>query len=286
MPVTSTDGLLLVDKPAGLTSQDVVSTVRRALGASRAGHTGTLDPFATGLLVVLIGAATRLARFVPSEPKAYEAVIRFGIATDTDDRTGTPIATASVPDEARVREAIGRLTGAIRQVPPDYSAKQVSGQRAYALARRGAPARLAPVTVHVREWDVLEHDRETWRVRISCGTGTYIRALARDLGTLTDSAAHLVALRRLRSGPFDVEDALLLARVNAETRPRPLVDALVGMPRERLDPASVEHVRHGRAVPATVEGAHGALVDTDGTLVAVAERNREQWWPRVVLVAS
>lgn len=286
MPVTSTDGVLLIDKPAGLTSQDVVSAARRALGASRAGHTGTLDPFATGLMVVLVGSATRLARFIPSEPKSYEALIRFGLATDTDDRTGTPLDSAAVPEVSRVLDAIPRLTGAISQVPPDYSAKQVAGRRAYALARRGAPARLEPVTVHVHRWEVLEHAGDTWRVRITCGTGTYIRALARDLGRLTGSAAHLVELRRLTVGPFDVRDALPLERVTAETSPRAMVDALVGLPRQVLDMDSVEHVRHGRAVSATVDGPRAALIDAGGSLVAIAERAKDQWWPKVVLVAS
>lgn len=286
MPVISTDGVLLVDKPAGLTSQDVVSAARRALDASRAGHTGTLDPFATGLMVVLLGSATRLARFIPSEPKSYEAVIRFGTATDTDDRTGTPITSAPLPDESRVRDAIPRLTGAISQVPPDYSAKQVGGRRAYALARSGEPARLDPVGVHVHEWEVLGHAGDTWHVRITCGTGTYIRALARDLGRLSGSAAHLADLRRLRIGPFDVRDALPLDQVSAETPPRAMLDALVGFPREVLDVASVEHVRHGRAVSATVAGARAALVDPEGSLVAVAERTKDLWWPKVVLVAS
>ncbi|HSA57198.1 MAG TPA: tRNA pseudouridine(55) synthase TruB [Gemmatimonadaceae bacterium] len=284
--MTSTEGMLLVDKPAGLTSQDVVSVVRRAIGASRAGHTGTLDPFATGLMVVLAGSATRLARFTPSEPKTYEAVIRFGVATETDDRTGAPTESAPLPHESSVRVAISRLTGEVSQVPPDYSAKQVGGRRAYALARRGEPARLEPVTVHVHEWEIREHSVDTWRVRITCGTGTYIRALARDLGRLAGSAAHLLELRRLSIGPFDVRDALPLDAINADTRPRAMVDALVGIPRERLDEASVEHVRHGRAVTATVEGARAALLDPDGTLVAIADRLKDQWWPRVVLVAS
>jgi tRNA pseudouridine55 synthase len=286
MPVTSTDGLLLVDKPAGRTSHDIVAAVRRALGASRAGHTGTLDPFATGLLVVLVGAATRLARFVPADPKLYEAVIRFGVETDTDDLSGTPGRKAPLPDEPRVREALPRLTGTLRQVPPDYSAKQVGGRRAYALARRGEAMVQQPVTVHVHGWEVLGHEGDRWRVRISCGSGTYVRALARDLGRLTGSAAHLVELRRLRVGPFDVHDALSPDAVAPGAGLVAMADAVPALPRQVLDAASAAHVRHGRAVAATIEGPRAALVDEEGVLLAVAERANDQWSPRVVLVAS
>lgn len=283
--MTSTDGLLLVDKPAGMTSHDVVAAVRRAVGASRAGHTGTLDPFATGLLVVLTDAATRLARFVPGEPKVYDATIRFGVRTDTDDAAGTPVEFAPLPDESQVRTAMDALTGTVMQVPPAYSAKHVDGRRAYDMARRGAAVTLAPVPVEVMAWEVLDHNDDTWRVRITCGGGTYVRALARDLGQLAGSRAHVSALRRLRSGPFDVSHAAPLADMRPEML-RPMIDALAGMPREVLDARAVEDVRHGRAVPATVEGTRAALVDHAHRLIAVAERADDRWQPRVVVSAA
>ncbi|HZI99101.1 MAG TPA: tRNA pseudouridine(55) synthase TruB [Gemmatimonadaceae bacterium] len=201
------EGLLLVDKPAGVTSHDVVLIVRRIYGERSIGHLGTLDPFATGLLVLLIGRATRLANFIISEPKVYEATIRFGSETDTDDCTGAVTATAPVPSTDAIDSAISSLTGDIDQVPPDYSAKSVDGTRAYAAARKGAALALEPVRVRVHEWIVRDRRNDEIDVTITCGTGTYIRALARDLGRLTGSAAHLASLRRSRSGPFDVRDA-------------------------------------------------------------------------------
>ncbi len=201
------EGLLLVDKPAGLTSHDVVLIVRRVYGEKSIGHLGTLDPFATGLLVLLIGRATRLANFIVNEPKVYEATIKFGSGTDTDDSTGAVTTSANVPSGDAIDEAIAKLTGDIDQVPPDYSAKSVDGTRAYAAARKGAALQLEPVKVRVHEWIVRNRTDDTIDVTISCGTGTYIRALARDLGRMTGSAAHLASLRRIRSGPFDVLNA-------------------------------------------------------------------------------
>jgi tRNA pseudouridine55 synthase len=203
-------GLLLIDKPAGMTSHDVVQRVRRVYRERSIGHLGTLDPFATGLLILLMGRATRLATFIDTEPKIYEAVIRFGDETDTDDATGTVIRTAEVPEERMVRESVARLTGTISQVPPAYSAKSVDGTRAYDAARRGEPLQLPAVDVTVRSWDIKAYQQGCLSAIISCTGGTYIRALARDLGRLTSSAAHLTALRRTRAGVFDVRDAATL----------------------------------------------------------------------------
>ena len=204
------EGLLLVDKPAGVTSHDVVQLVRRAYGERSIGHLGTLDPFATGLLVLLIGHATRLATFIDTEPKIYRATIRFGSETDTDDCTGTAIREAAAPTSDAIRAAIPALTGKIKQVPPAFSAKSVDGVRAYDAARRGEALDLQAADVEVTSWQIdAERDSEI-DVTITCGTGTYIRALARDLGRSTGSAAHLTALRRIRSGPFDVADAATL----------------------------------------------------------------------------
>jgi tRNA pseudouridine55 synthase len=216
-------GLLLVDKPAGMTSHDVVQHVRRIYGERSIGHLGTLDPFATGLLVLLIGRATRLATFLGTEPKVYEATIRFGAETDTDDETGTVIRTAPSPSEADVRSSLNSLTGTISQIPPAYSAKSVDGTRAYDAARRGDPLVLPPVDVTVHSWNVRELSRETLSAVVTCSGGTYIRALARDLGRLTSSAAHLSSLRRTRVGEFDVRDAATLETLSADpARVKPL----------------------------------------------------------------
>jgi tRNA pseudouridine55 synthase len=203
-------GLLLIDKPAGMTSHDVVQRVRRVYGERSIGHLGTLDPFATGLLILLLGRATRLATFIDAEPKVYEAVISFGEETDTDDATGTVIRTADAPTEAAVRSAVSNLTGPISQVPPAYSAKSVDGTRAYDAARRGEPLDLPAAEVTVHSWEIGTYIDGKLSAVITCSSGTYIRALARDLGRLTSSAAHLEVLRRTRAGHFDVTDACSL----------------------------------------------------------------------------
>lgn len=215
----SAGGLLLVDKPAGITSHDVVQRTRQIYGERSIGHLGTLDPFATGLLVLLLGRATRLATFLETEPKVYDATITFGTETDTDDETGTVIRKGDVPAERTVRDAIGGFTGALSQVPPAYSAKSVAGVRAYDAARRGEPLNLASVPVTVRKWEIRSIDAASLVARITCSGGTYIRALARDLGRATDSAAHLSALRRIRVGKFDVRDAHSLDYLSAERPP-------------------------------------------------------------------
>ena len=221
--VPSTEGLLLVDKPAGVTSHDMILAARRAYGERSIGHLGTLDPFATGLLLMLIGRATRLATFIVTEPKVYEATIRFGSETDTDDSTGILIRSAPLPEPPAVRAAIASLTGDLMQVPPAYSAKSVDGTRAYDSARRGEPLDLPPVAVHVHRWEVNAEERDLIRVTITCGTGTYVRALARDLGRAAGSAAHLASLRRTRCGEFDVGAAASLEDLrNAPPPLRPL----------------------------------------------------------------
>ncbi|MEX2111508.1 MAG: tRNA pseudouridine(55) synthase TruB [Gemmatimonadaceae bacterium] len=215
----SIGGLLLVDKPAAITSHDVVQRIRQIYGERSIGHLGTLDPFATGLLVLLIGRSTRLATFLDTEPKVYEAAIAFGSETDTDDATGAVTRTGALPREADVRTAITRLTGSIEQIPPAYSAKSVDGVRAYDAARRGEPLDLAPVSVTVHEWEVRAIDEGSLRAVITCSGGTYIRALARDLGRAIGSAAHLSALRRTRVGEFDVRNAFSLEQLTADRPP-------------------------------------------------------------------
>jgi tRNA pseudouridine55 synthase len=278
------DGVLLVDKPAGMTSHDVVAIVRRASSESRIGHAGTLDPFATGLLVLLLGRATRLLPYLNGEPKIYEAAIRFGGETDTDDATGTPTRSAPAPALEAIEAALPALTGLIDQVPPSYSAKQVAGRRAYDAARAGAPLALVPVRVTVHEWTIDQWRDGTLTATISCSGGTYIRALARDLGRATGSAAHLSALRRVASGPYAVDMAVTVQAVKDGALPiGSPVTGLAECVADRLDAAALQRVVHGLPVPAAVPGRRGALLDGDGALVAVADRDGEQWQPRVVL---
>lgn len=299
-PTTGTvDGLLLVDKPAGVSSHDVVSLARRALGEKRIGHAGTLDPFATGLLVVLVGRATRLLPHLPGEPKVYEATIRFGVETDTEDLHGAVVREAPCPARAAVLAALPGLTGSLQQVPPAYSAKRVEGRRAYDLARAGVPVDLKPATIRVDRWEVLalraadgtpvavgdptpvvEAD-----VRIHCGGGTYIRSLARDLARAVGSAAHLSALRRIRSGPFDVCDAQPMAELRAgAARLRPSLAALPGFPVQVLADDELPRIVRGIDVAAQVPGGWGALTNrANGVLVALCERRADRWQPRVVM---
>jgi tRNA pseudouridine55 synthase len=280
---TETGGLLLVDKPAGITSHDVVAAVRRATKVRRVGHAGTLDPFATGLLVVLVGRGTRLIPFIDGEPKVYDATIRFGEETDTDDLSGAGVRSALPPDENTIMTVVAALTGEFEQVPPAYSAKQVDGTRAYAAARVGAPIALAPVIVRVHEWQLLGRTDRDLQVRIRCGGGTYIRALARDLGRLTDSAAHLAALRRVGAGPFSVEQATSLEDIQrGDFALRPLQDAIPSLPRLRLDATERARIVHGNPIANRASASRVALLDAD-ELIAVADDHAGVLQPRLVL---
>jgi tRNA pseudouridine55 synthase len=277
---------VLVDKPAGLTSHDVVQRVRRALGTRAAGHTGTLDPFATGLLVVLVGRATRLARFVEAQPKTYLATARLGVATDTDDLTGAPLGPAAEVGnvgEAAVREALAGFLGEHRQRPPRYSARRVAGERSYRLARRGIAAEAppeTPVTVHHLELVTYAPPDLVFRATVSAGT--YVRALARDLGARLGVGAHLTALRRERIGPLRVEDAVPSDRVDAAAL-RPPGAALGHLPALELDEPARIAVGHGRPLPAGARAAGDVALVHHGELVAVA-RVEDGWLrPSVVL---
>jgi tRNA pseudouridine55 synthase len=273
-----------------MSSHDVVNVARRALGERRIGHAGTLDPFATGLLVVMVGRATRVLPFLQGEPKEYEATIRFGAETDTEDLQGAVVREAPLPARARLEAAMAALTGDIAQVPPAYSAKRVDGRRAYDLARAGAVVELAPVTVRVHSWQALawrgaDDAVEELDVRVRCGGGTYVRSRGRDLARLADGAAHLTALRRTASGCFRVDEAVTLdALRSGDVALRSAMDGLPHFARQELDAEAVGRIVRGIAVPATVDGDFGALVHAHtGALVAVAERRGDLWQPRVVM---
>lgn len=276
-------GLLLVDKPGGLTSHSVVDRVRRAIGTTRIGHAGTLDPFATGLLVLLVGRATRLAPYLDAEPKVYRARIRFGARTTTDDLEGDVVEEAPPPQPAVVDRAIGGLTGNLLQRPPAYSAKQVGGVRAYSAARRGSPLSLEPAAVVVHEWRIIDRGASTLDAEITCSGGTYIRALARDLGEATGSAAHLAELRRLRIGRFDVSQASTLESIEQGVWQVLAPTAAVSqLPREVLDDLDARRITHGQSITARTPGSVAALCHGE-ELLAVAVREGESWRPKVVL---
>lgn len=269
-----------------MTSHDVVAAARRVLGVRQIGHTGTLDPFATGLLVLVVGRATRLARFVEAGRKTYEAAARLGQRTATDDPTGEPVGPAYAgpwPDEAGIRAALAGLEGRVRQQPPAYSAKKVGGRRSHALARAGAAVPLAPVEVEVDRLELLAWVPPEVAFRATVGPGTYVRAVARDLGEALGTGAHLTRLRRTRVGPFRVEDAVPLDRLERST---PLIEPralLAGATVVELEAAEGAAVRHGRAVGHdAAAGATAALVEA-GRLLAVAQGREGRWQPVVVL---
>jgi tRNA pseudouridine55 synthase len=304
------DGVLIVDKPAGMTSHDVVARVRRILGERRIGHTGTLDPFATGVMVLLIGRATRLARFLNTDEKEYQAMIRFGYATDTGDWTGkrlepTPPQNSDssfvhTPGPREIEAALESLKGEIDQVPPMYSAKKVDGQRLYDLARRGIEVERAAVRVTIKELelipdavgDVPEHstsDRAANQmkdvsVRVVCSAGTYIRTLAETIGQRLGFAAHLAALRRTRAGRFAIDNALALGELaavmeagNIEAKILAPDAALSELPFVHLTADEARKARHGLALPLR-EGVESEwredqpvrMRDADNHLIAVA----------------
>jgi len=284
----------LIDKPEGPTSHDVVDRVRRVFGIRAVGHTGTLDPLASGLLVVLVGRATRLARFIEGSPKTYLAVARLGRRTDTDDRTGAPVGPAVDVrglGEAEVRDALAALTGTRRQRPPAYSAKRVGGERSYRLARRGRAPDLPEVTITVYRNELIAWREGEATFRTVVSAGTYVRALARELGDRLGVGGHLAALRREAIGPLRVEDAVALERLSADT---PLLSpraVLPGLPLLELDPEARAAVRHGRAVPGEVaaradgppEGPRLVGLVAEGELVAVARADAGWLRPTVVL---
>lgn len=277
-----------MDKPAGPTSHDVVAAARRALGERAVGHTGTLDPFATGLVVLLLGKGTRVARFLDGLAKTYVATARLGQRTATDDPTGTPIGApfaGALPGRDAVAEALAGFLGSQAQVPPDFSARRQEGERAYRRARRGEVVALPASNVTVYALDLLEVDGPSVRFRATVSTGTYLRALGRDLGERLGTGAHLTALRRESIGGLRVDDALPLAAVVPGVATWPLGAVLAHLPRVVLDAAGQGDVGHGRPVRGTESGTV-VLASADGEVVAIAEGDGAWLRPITVLATS
>lgn len=280
------DGVLVIDKPAGPTSFEVVRRVRRLLGEASAGHTGTLDPMATGVLAVCVGEALKLQRWLAEGDKAYQAAVAFGTATDTQDGEGRVVERGdpSGLDAARVAAALERFTGEIEQVPPMYSAVRVGGRRLHEAARGGEEVPREPrrVRVHALELSAFEPAREgpaLARLVVRCGKGTYVRTLAADLGRALGVPAHLAALRRIEAGPFAVAAAIPLAEAEAlaaaggpqalRARLVPPAEALGFLPAARLDEAGVRDLGHGKAVALVAPEGMVRALDPGGRLVAV-----------------
>ncbi len=289
------DGVLVVDKPAGMTSHDVVDVVRRLARTRRVGHTGTLDPMATGVLVLLLGAATRLAQFMTGERKAYRAVIRLGEETTTYDAEGEIVARHPVAaSEADVEAALARFRGTFRQVPPMYAAIKVRGRKLYEWARQGKEIARPPRTVTVHRLELLAWQPPELTIAVVCSAGTYIRSLAHDLGQALGCGAYLRALTRTASGAFTLAEAHPLAHLRALAAEGRLTDAILPprvalrhIPAIPLTARQIEAVRHGRRIAlddAFPSASYLQGVDEAGTLVAVLiPLEGNVWRPKVVL---
>jgi tRNA pseudouridine55 synthase len=291
------EGLVVVDKPGGMTSHDVVARLRRIYGLRRVGHAGTLDPDATGVLLVGLGRATRLLRFLTETGKVYRGEVAFGVATDTLDAAGAETARQPMADLTHedLEAVLPRFLGTIEQIPPMVSAVKVDGKRLHERARAGEVVERAPRTVRVDRIEIEEFTCGEYpraRLVVECGSGTYIRSLAADLGEALGGCAHLAWLRRLRVGPFALEEASTLEEIAAspEKVVLPLVEAVRHLSRVDVDCETARGVSHGAVFPATAlapalgaEAGPLAVVGPDGNLLALYEKGRAAARPLVVL---
>ncbi len=279
-------GLVIVDKPAGLTSHDVVARLRRIAGTRRVGHAGTLDPAATGVLVCGVGRATRLLGHLLLAGKEYRATVQLGVRTSTDDAEGEVLAvrpTEGITDQM-IAAGVARLTGDIEQVPSAVSAIKVGGVRAYARVRAGEDVQLAARKVTLERFDVLARRGDALDVAAACSSGTYIRALARDLGEMLGCGAHLTALRRTRVGSFTVDDAHTLEDLGEQLTLLPLGDAVAAMfPRREVDDAGAADIRHGRPLPPSGVADAVGVFDAEGQVLALVQDADGLAKPLVVL---
>ncbi|HSE24625.1 MAG TPA: tRNA pseudouridine(55) synthase TruB [Pyrinomonadaceae bacterium] len=303
------DGLIVIDKPSGVTSHDVVAKARHIIRERRIGHTGTLDPFATGVLVILLGRATRLAQFVSGVDKEYQAVIRLGYSTDTGDRTGMPLEdrrrTAGWTS-AEIEDALQSLRGNIQQTPPMFSAKKIKGQKLYEMARRGETVERLPIHVCIHEFVAIKRDGQLYKdnkdgtfdlmARVVCSSGTYVRTLAEDLGERLSVGAHLAELRRTRVGPFSIDRAVTLDELRTSfgeeslgTILLPPDEALPELPFVHLSDDDARKASHGMEVRVAeahwADGAKVKIYGRDGHLIGVGDYNasRSEIHPSVVI---
>ena len=287
-----------MDKPEGCTSHDVVSRVRRITDVKRVGHLGTLDPVATGVLPLLIGRATRLSQFYTRSDKVYEAIVRFGFATDTYDRTGAPTTAVSDPliDRQELERHLECFRGEIEQTPPPVSAKKIDGVRAYKLARKQIAVELSPVRVRVYSLDLLDLRGREASLRAHCSGGTYMRSIAHDLGVALGTGAHLHSLRRIASGEFTIEQAHSLAAIEELASAERLMEILIpaakalpAFPTVYVEPVVIGQIRHGQNFPVSpfrvqAGSRYVKAVSHEGELVAIGEaRLPNLYHPIVVL---
>jgi len=276
---TAPNGLLNLNKPIGVTSRDVVDLVARPLRKVKVGHAGTLDPLASGVLVVCVGAATRLIEYVQRMPKTYRARVRLGATSDTLDADGRVVEAEDppIPGEPELRRALAAQVGTISQRPPEYSALKVDGKRAYDLARAGLPVALAARPVTITRVELIAYDWPAVDLEIDCGSGTYIRSIARDVGEALGCGGLIEVLTRTRIGPFAIEDAIDPSGLDRESiarRLRPPAEAVAGMRRVDLDDFGAAEIALGRPVaadPPISKGGEVALIGPGGALLAIAE---------------
>ena len=312
------DGILIVDKPAGLTSHDVVARLRRILKTKRIGHTGTLDPFATGVLVMLVGKATRLAQFLDRDAKEYEAVVRFGFETDTGDRTGRRKAKGDGrrAEELKIEElenVFKDFRGEIEQTPPMYSAKKVAGKKLYELARKGVEVERKPIKVSIYELETIE-SRRTQRIiekeikdqepktkdhalRVACSAGTYVRTLAEDIGKKIGAGAHLAELRRTKAGKFDLSKAVTIEELEEIVAVAKLDDTLISMneavahlPKIALNAEEIKNTQNGKRLNFERIGIENnqaiIMIDATENLIAIGFYLKQEKYiqPKLVLI--
>lgn len=288
-------GLLLVDKPVGPTSHHIVHRVRLGSGVRKVGHAGTLDPRASGLLVLCLGPATRLSEYLSTTSKRYEAVVRFGVSTRTYDSDGEIVSRSSdIPTRAQIEAALPAFTGEIRQAPPPFSALKVSGQRAYDLARAGKDVDLEPRQITIHTLHLQDYQPPDLSLEVECSAGTYIRSLAHDLGARLGCGGYLAALRRTKAGPFSLEQAISTEQLERAFQGgtwrdhlRPASEALPGIAHVSLTLEQVDRVKRGHRIPAG-PGSSGMAcgLDPDGRLVAVlrAVEGQLEWQPHKVFL--
>jgi tRNA pseudouridine55 synthase len=281
--VTEPEGLLLIDKPSGVTSHDVVDRVRRALATRKVGHAGTLDPLATGLLLVGVGRATRLLRFLSDLPKTYEGTAVLGVETDTLDADGTVVRTAPVDVERSALERVlAAKEGSSMQAPPAYSAVKVSGRTLHSAARSGEQLRAAPRPIVVEAFRLRAFAGDSFDFEVSCSSGTYVRVLVSDVGAQLGPGAHLARLCRTRIGPYSVDAA---RRPSDPGTPLPVERAVAHLPRLVLDPEEAAAAGHGRVLgPAGIEGPYGVFAP-GGRLIGVYRDDGAKARPEVILSA-
>lgn len=292
----SVSGVIVIDKPIGMTSHDVVQVVRKGTNIRRAGHTGTLDPRASGVLVILVGPSVRLSEYVSASDKRYQAVIQLGTTTDTYDADGRVLSTTSVDiSEKQFDDVLQSFVGEIEQVPPPYSSVKVKGRHSYDMARNGEEVDLDPRTINVYNLELLEWAPPEAVIDVFCSSGTYVRSLAHDLGEKLGCGAHLIGLRRTRSGRFNLRDAVPLRKLKEAFDDNswdkyliPAAEALSDWPAIELSPEQLDIVRHGRRIPAEAGvGTMARAISENGELIGLLEFDQEtmEWQPKKVFTS-